>query len=122
MSAAIYANFFTRHWIGDYRWWLVVMVVAVFARTCVHFSVSRKERSMPLVLSFVLIGFFVWVAENIATFFGAWVYPNQQHVWSIVSAGKISSWSLLVIVTFILVADLKRVREGEQTVTRASRL
>ena len=33
---------------------------------------------MPLVLSFVLIGFFIWIAENIATFFSAWEYPNQS--------------------------------------------
>lgn len=76
---------------------------------------------MPLVLSFALIGFFVWVAENVATFFGAWVYPNQQHAWAAVSAGKISSWALLVIVTFILVADLKHVREGDDAVSRGRR-
>jgi uncharacterized membrane protein YoaT (DUF817 family) len=118
VSAAIYVNFFTHHWIGDYRWWLVAAVVAIFARTRVHFTVSEHERSMPLLVSFVLIGFFVWVAENIATFFGAWVYPNQAQAWAVVSLGKISSWALLVIVTFILVADLKHVREGKKAVTR----
>ncbi len=118
LSAAIYANFFTHHWIGDFRWWLVAAVLGLFLRTRVHFTVTAQERSMPLVLSFVLIGFFVWVAENMATFFGAWVYPNQQHAWSLVSAGKISSWALLVIVTFILVADLKHVREGDAAVSR----
>jgi uncharacterized membrane protein YoaT (DUF817 family) len=109
---AIYANFFTRHWIGDFRWWLVAAVIAAFAKTHVHFTVSKAERSMALLASFVLIGFFVWVAENFATFFGAWVYPNQAQAWAVVSMDKISSWALLVIVTFILVADLKHVREG----------
>jgi uncharacterized membrane protein YoaT (DUF817 family) len=66
----------------------------------------------------LLIGFFVWVAENLATFFGAWVYPNQQKAWALVSASKINSWSLLVIVTFIIVADLKHVREGSAAVSR----
>ncbi len=117
LSAAIYANFFTHHWIGDLRWWLVAAVVVLFARTRVHFTVIARERSMPLVLSFVLIGFFVWIAENMATFCGAWVYPNQQHAWATVSTGKISSWALLVIVTFILVADLKHIREGDAAVT-----
>ena len=121
LSAAIYANFFTHHWIGDLRWWLVGAVVILFARTRVRFTVVARERSMPLVLSFVLIGFFVWVAENLATFFGAWVYPHQQRAWSLVSTGKISSWALLVIVTFILVADLKHVREGEAAVSRDRR-
>jgi uncharacterized membrane protein YoaT (DUF817 family) len=63
---------------------------------------------MPLVLSFLLIGFFIWVAENVATFFGAWVYPNQTRGWAIVGPSKISSWMLLVIISFIVVAALKQ--------------
>jgi uncharacterized membrane protein YoaT (DUF817 family) len=118
LSAAIYVNFFTHHFIGDFRWWLVALVVVVFARTKVHFTVVTKERAMPLIASFLLIGFFVWVAENIATRFGAWVYPNQKAAWAIVSTGKISSWALLVIVTFIIVSDLKHVREGDAAVRR----
>ncbi|MCY7743864.1 DUF817 domain-containing protein, partial [Bacillus licheniformis] len=47
-----------------------------------------------LALSFVLIGFFIWIAENIATFFGAWTYPNQTSTWSLVHVGKVSSWLL----------------------------
>ena len=65
---------------------------------------------MPLVLSFALIGFFVWVAENISTFLGAWAYPDQRHGWTWVSLGKLSSWALLVIISFVIVADLKHVR------------
>lgn len=118
LSALIYANFFTHHWLPDARWWLFGAVAVLFARTRVRFVVSKKERSMPLIVSFVLIGFFVWIAENLATLFGAWVYPNQQKAWALVSAGKISSWALLVIVTFIIVADLKHVREGSGTVSR----
>jgi uncharacterized membrane protein YoaT (DUF817 family) len=118
VSAAIYANFFTHHFIGDFRWWLAALVAVVFARTKVHFTVVSKERVMPLIISFLLIGFFVWLAENIATRFGAWVYPNQKTAWAIVSAGKISSWALLVIVTFIIVSDLKHIREGDAAVRR----
>ncbi len=65
---------------------------------------------MPLSLSFVLIGFFIWIAENIATFFGAWEYPNQTEAWSLVHLGKVSSWLLLVIVSFLIVATLKQVK------------
>jgi uncharacterized membrane protein YoaT (DUF817 family) len=31
----------------------------------------------PLMLAFVLIGFFIWLAESISTFWGVWSYPNQ---------------------------------------------
>ncbi|MNJ02095.1 hypothetical protein D3C73_1619350 [compost metagenome] len=65
---------------------------------------------MPLVLSFALIGFFIWIAENIATFFKAWEYPNQAGAWQLVHLGKVSSWLLLVIVSFLIVASLKLVK------------
>jgi uncharacterized membrane protein YoaT (DUF817 family) len=109
LSAAIYANFFTNHYIWDLRWPLAAVVLVVFWRARVCFAVTTKERSMPLVLSFLLIGFFIWVAENIATFFGAWVYPYQAQKWAIVGPAKISSWMLLVIISFIIVAALKQI-------------
>lgn len=62
---------------------------------------------MPLALSFVLIGFFIWIAENIATYFGAWKYPNQTDALSLVHVGKVSSWLLLVIVYIIFKRCLK---------------
>lgn len=68
---------------------------------------GRKGETHELVRSFFLIGFFVWVAENISTIFGAWEYPNQAVAWNLVSMGKISSWSLMVIIGVIIVFDLK---------------
>jgi uncharacterized membrane protein YoaT (DUF817 family) len=61
---------------------------------------------MPVIIGFLCIGFFVWIAENIGTFVGAWTYPNQTHVWDVVSLHKITSWFLLVIICFIIVAYL----------------
>jgi uncharacterized membrane protein YoaT (DUF817 family) len=66
LCAAIYANFFTNHYMLDLRWPLAACVLLLFRRTQVNFIVTRKERHMPLALSFVLIGFFIWIAENIA--------------------------------------------------------
>ena len=108
LCAAIYANFFTNHYIPDMRWLLGLGVVVLFRRTVVHFTVITAERRMPMIAAFGLIGFFIWVAENIATFFGAWVYPTQARTWAIVGPAKISSWILLVIISFIIVAALKR--------------
>lgn len=82
-------------------------VLLIFRRTLVLFTVTDRVRRMPLLLSFCLIGFFVWVAENIATYFGAWVYPHQRHGWAMVLGGKIGSWTLLIIISFIIVAALK---------------
>ena len=106
----IYLNFFTHHFIYDFRWYLTAILTLIFSRTVIQFHIQKAQYKMPLVLSFLLIGFFIWIAENVATFFGAWQYPDQREQWSIVSLGKISSWSLLVIISFIIVAQLKHVK------------
>ncbi len=110
VALLIYANFFTHHYIGDYRWYIAACALGLYARATVVFRPYDCERSMPLLLSFVLIGFFIWLAENLSTFFGIWKYPNQLGAWSAVHLGKWSSWSLLVIMTFTIVANLKHIK------------
>ncbi|MFP5392944.1 MAG: DUF817 domain-containing protein [Gammaproteobacteria bacterium] len=110
MAAAIYANFFTHHYIGDYRWYLAACALGLYARTTVTFRPLDRERAMPLLVSFLLIGFFIWLAENVATFCGLWRYPNQVGAWAAVHVQKWSSWSLLVIMTFTIVAHLKHIK------------
>lgn len=112
LCAAIYFNFFTHHYFVDLRWVLTGLLVVVFFKTRVYFSLLGKTYWMPLTLSFLLIGFFIWVAENISTFLGAWSYPDQEKVWRLVHIGKISSWFLLVVISIIIVAQLKRVKKG----------
>jgi uncharacterized membrane protein YoaT (DUF817 family) len=111
IALLIYGNFFSHHYIGDYRWYIAATAIGLYARTTVVYKSFDRERKMPLLLSFVLIGFFIWLAENISTFFGVWKYPNQLGAWSTVHIGKWSSWSLLVIMTFTIVANLKHIRK-----------
>jgi len=111
LCAAIYINFFSEHWIFDARWLLALLILARFRRTQAHFVVRDTPYALPLPIAFLLLGFFLWVAENIATFFGAWQYPNQQAGWHPVHLAKMSSWSGLVIFSFLIVAQLKRVKE-----------
>lgn len=111
LSALIYLNFFTHHFLPDIRYILATAVVLLFLRTRVYFTIRKKEYWMPLVVSFLLIAFFIWIAENISTYLGAWKYPDQLLTWSLVSFHKISSWSLLVIISFIIVADLKHFKK-----------
>lgn len=110
LATAIYLNFFTHHFWIDVRWWLAALVIIVFWRAWVRYEVNGISYRMPVALSFLLIGFFIWIAENIATFFSAWEYPNQADVWSLVHLGKVSSWVLLVIVSFLIVATLKQIK------------
>ncbi len=110
IAILIYVNFFTHHYIGDYRWYLAACALGLYSRTTVIYRPRDRDRQMPLILSFVLIGFFIWLAENIGTFWGVWRYPNQMGAWSIVHLSKWSSWSLLVIMTFTIVASLKHMK------------
>ncbi|ASF46319.1 DUF817 domain-containing protein [Methylovulum psychrotolerans] len=111
VALLIYGNFFTQHYIGDYRGYIGAAALGLYARTTVVFRPFDKVRQMPLLLGFVLIGFFIWLAENLSTFFGIWQYPNQLGAWSAVHVGKWSSWSLLVVMTFTIVTYLKHVKE-----------
>ena len=61
--------------------------LGLYARATVIFRPLDRDRSMPLPLSFVLIGFFIWLAENISTFFGVWRYPSQVGAWAVVHLG-----------------------------------
>ena len=111
IAVAIYANFFTHHYIPDLRWYLAACALGLYARSSVIYRPLDRDRTMPLLLSFLLIGFFIWLAENISTFFGIWRYPDQLGAWTAVHVGKWSSWSLLVVMTFTIVANLKHIRE-----------
>lgn len=110
VAILIYANFFTHHYIGDYRWYLAAAALGLYARSTVVFRPLDRDRRMPLLLAFVLIGFFIWIAENISTFFRVWSYPNQLGAWAAVHVGKWSSWALLVVMTFTIVANLKHIK------------
>jgi uncharacterized membrane protein YoaT (DUF817 family) len=112
LGLGIYANFFL-HQLGfpDLRWPLVLTVILMYRKTYVTYRAAHETPKMPLAFAFFCMGFAVYAAENVATFFGAWSYPNQKAGWQLVHASKISSWFLLIILSFLLVAFLKRVKE-----------
>lgn len=115
LAILIYVNFFTNHFLPDIRWVLIPLVFLVYRGVYVTFRVTEKIRRLPVSISFLLIAFFIWVAENISTYLGAWKYPYQLTTWNMVDMHKITSWYLLVIISFILVANLKHVKEGRNT-------
>lgn len=112
LGAAIYINFFTNHFVYDIRYILIALIFLLYFKTRIYFTTTLGTRRwMPLNVGFVLTAFFIWIAENISTFFGAWQYPDQIHVWNVVSANKITSWYLMVIISFIIVAYLKHYKK-----------
>jgi uncharacterized membrane protein YoaT (DUF817 family) len=108
LAVAVYANFFSHHWVPDVRLVLFAAMVALFWRTRVWFTVWREPRWMPLLIGWFLVALFIWLAENIATFASAWAYPAQANGWTIVSPAKLGAWYLLMYVSFVLVATVHR--------------
>lgn len=108
LASLIYINFFTHHFIYDLRYLLFGYVVLLFYKTKVYFKVHQKERVMPFLLTAFLSALFIWIAENIGTFTGIWLYPNQMKEWHFVSLEKIGSWLLLLILSFGLVSIIYR--------------
>ncbi|MFF2345643.1 DUF817 domain-containing protein [Pseudarthrobacter sp. NPDC058119] len=113
LAAAIYANFFTHHYIWDLRRVLLAAVVLIFGACVMHFRVFRREFRMPLVVSFLLVALFIWLAENIATWSGAWLYPSQVDGWHPVGLEKLVAWFLLMIISVVLVAWVYKPRPPE---------
>lgn len=103
VAAAIYANFFTHHFWWDLRWVLVAAVVALWLPTVLHARVWRRTIRLPQLAVFAGVALFIYFAENIATWAGAWLYPDQLDGWHPVSITKLVSWFLLMIVSVVLV-------------------
>ena len=106
----IYINFFTHHYIWDIRWVLMAAVFLLFYRTSIYFKIDKDHRHMPILLGWFLVAFFIWIAENIGTFTNVWIYPNQAISWSMVSFDKISSWFLLMLLSFVLVSLVNKIK------------
>ena len=116
LAVAAYANFFADHWHVDLRVPLFVSVAALYWRCTVWFKSDRKVRGLPMLAGFGLVALFIWFAENIGTFSHAWIYPSQHAGWSLVSPGKIGSWLLLMIISFVLVSVVRAPMEPKDSI------
>jgi len=117
LAGLIYLNFFTHHYLPDARYLLMAAAVLIFGLCTMSFRVFRRRFRMPLLLTFLGVALFIWIAENIGTWANAWQYPNQQDGWELVSLGKLGSWFLLMIISVVLVAWIYPPRPLEKPVT-----
>lgn len=111
LVSAIYVNFFAHHFIIDFRWLLLAVTAILFYKTRIHFKIIKTHRNMPLLLGWLLVALFIWFAENIATYANIWIYPNQADGWQMVPVAKLSSWFLLMLLSFVLVTLINEIRE-----------
>lgn len=102
LALAIYVNFFAHHFLPDIRLVLFLATVGLFFRTRVRFHIGGRYYWMPMVVAGALTSFCLWLAENVGTWTGTWIYPGQDMLeW--VSLSKMGSWYLLIYVSFVTV-------------------
>lgn len=106
LAVAIYVNFFAHHFLPDIRLVLFAATILIFGRTRIWFRPGRWYW-MPLPLAAFLTSLFLWLAENIGTLTGTWIYAGQS-VLDHVSFAKIGSWYLLLYVSFVTVTIAAR--------------
>jgi uncharacterized membrane protein YoaT (DUF817 family) len=73
---------------------------------------------MPLLLASVLIGFFLWLEDNISDDLRDPAVSQPGRRLSRRAFVKWSSWSRLVIMTFTIVATLKHIKAGFTSLSR----
>ncbi|MCU1676220.1 MAG: putative integral rane protein [Frankiales bacterium] len=110
LAASMYVNLFTDHVLPDFRWYLSALALGLYARCTFVFVAVERERRMPFLVGFVLVGFFIWLAENAGTLMSVWRYPHQESEWSMVRLGTWSSWTMLAVMCFAVVSGLKHVK------------
>ncbi|WP_420859084.1 DUF817 domain-containing protein [Marivivens marinus] len=106
LAALIYVNFFSHHYLPDIRWLLIAGTVVIFGHTWIGFTVGGRYH-MPMPLAALLSSFFLWVAENIGTLTGTWVYAGTA-AQAFASLSKMGSWYLLLYVAFVTVTVVVR--------------
>jgi uncharacterized membrane protein YoaT (DUF817 family) len=107
LAAAIYVNFFAHHFLPDIRIGLFLATVMLYARTKIWFRIHDRHWWMPLPLAAFLAALALWLAENVGTATGTWVYSGQLPG-QIVSLAKLGSWYLLLYVAFVTVTLVTR--------------
>ncbi|KKB13196.1 membrane protein [Devosia geojensis] len=120
LATGIYINFFSHHFIPDMRWGLFAILALLYARTVMHYRVHRFWHRMPMLLAFLLVALFIWIAENIGTWSRAWLYPAQRDGWSLVGLEKLGSWYLLMMISVVLVTLVHRPRAIDSQVLQGN--
>lgn len=108
LATLIYFNFYTHHYVWDWRYALMAATMLLFWRTGVTLRLEGRSLRLPLWPLFIAVGTLIWIAENIATWANVWLYPVQMDQWRLVPTQKIGSWTLLMIVSFVLVSAIHR--------------
>ncbi|MEM7668683.1 MAG: DUF817 family protein [Pseudomonadota bacterium] len=78
LGAAIYLNFFWHRFVSDARCILMSGTDALCLYTRISFLISDHRYAMPLLVAAGLATVFLWIAENLGTLTGTWVYAGNS--------------------------------------------
>lgn len=107
LAVAICTNIFAQHLLPDIRLALFAATLILYARTRVWFRISDHHLWMPMPRAALLASLALWIAENIGTATGTWLYSGQLPGQT-VSPAKLGSWYLLLCVSFATVTPVSR--------------
>ena len=95
---------------------LLAATLLLYGRCAMSLRVHRRApwRRMPVIAAFLGVAGLLWIAENVGTAAGAWIYPHQRAGWELVPASKLVSWLLLMMVSVVLVTLVHRPRRPER--------
>jgi len=113
LAALIYVNFFSHHFLPDFRLGLFALTGLIYWRTMMFYRVFRFRMRMPILIAFALVALFIWFGENIGTWSHTWLYPAQVDSWTLVSWEKLGSWLLLMIISVVLVTAVHKPRRHD---------
>ena len=112
LTSLSYANFMLHHFIVDLRLGLFALSVWLFWRCRMAFSLGSQRMEWPFLPVLWVVAIFIWVAENLSTYYQIWLYPSQVQNWHMVSVAKIGSWYLLMLLSLVLVLWVMGQRDG----------
>jgi uncharacterized membrane protein YoaT (DUF817 family) len=115
LAILAYVNFFTHHYIIDIRLGLFAFSALIFGRAWFVFTPDLKPRRLPMLVGYLLVALFIWIAENLGTFAAAWVYPSQSNGWRLVPLDKLGAWYLLMLLSFVLVSLVHKPEPATQS-------
>lgn len=108
LGGLIYMNFFTHHYMYDIRYILLAYAGVLLYKTHAHITVGARVFRVHFLAVALCVATCIWIAENVATYAHIWRYPHQILAWRPVHAEKITSWFLLMLVSFTLVIAARK--------------
>lgn len=109
LAVAIYVNFFTHHYVVDIRLGLFAIIALLYGPTMAQFG--KDGPRVPVLAFFALAAILIYIAENVGSITGTWLYPSQQDGWQPVPPGKLGAWFLLMTISFVLVRTIRQSTE-----------